>query len=264
MAGHDAAAQIASQGSLVLREGLAHDVPARALPADYSISCLFECGQITAEAVAGRIRIDGIPFKHGRSVSCRMFFGGGDHFLKHPLPTERPQHEEAHDRPDFLLLVTRHHIAHRCAIGVSRRDRAPCDRLCVKIAEQSNRFGRRYASLHLKLFGGGRPLHLRERLHCSPYRAPARFGTASALKELFKIVPTLRGHRPKGYAVSHQSSPGQSGSDPLRPRLATSMSATRPLRKRMRRSKRARVKRSAPPSPGRWLCRNPSGRHICL
>src|SRR5262245_15149761 len=108
-------------------------MPARAGLADLTEAACGEHVAKTHEAVARRGLVDGIGLDRLGSLREGMLYRRIEQRDGEAASTQRPRHIEADDRPGAGLGVVL--LSRKFAIRLARRDRAPADRLVIRIGE---------------------------------------------------------------------------------------------------------------------------------
>jgi hypothetical protein len=126
--------RIQSPLSILLSQRPTHYVPTCAGTANLLKPCGLERWHIAHKPITRRARIDRICLKDRCPIALRIISGGLNELLGHSLAAKLSANEETDQRP-YLTRFTRFILAAKRAIGRTRGDRAPGDRVAVDVPE---------------------------------------------------------------------------------------------------------------------------------
>ncbi len=162
-----------------------HNMPTLSCPADLAKSCCCKRLHVSHKTIAGRSRINGIRFDHGRSTLPGVLHRCFDDLFRQSLSAQLATNEKADQRPYLFRTFDSVVRTAKVTICWPRGDRAPCNGLTFGIAEQPDRHVIADVLLYcsfpirtLRGFGAG-----------SPHHAPAVFWSAPALEQALEISP---------------------------------------------------------------------------
>lgn len=83
---------------------------------------LLEVRQKPAEPIARGVGIDRVGFENRRAMCLRVLLRRLQEGAERPLTTNGPLNEEAHERPNVLVLVSRLEVGEARSVRGARRD----------------------------------------------------------------------------------------------------------------------------------------------
>jgi hypothetical protein len=162
-----------------------HNMPTRSCSADLTKSCSDKRLYVSHEAIAGRVRINGIRFDNGRSTLLGVLYRCFDDLFHQSLSAQLSTNKKADQRPYLFRTFASVVRTAKVTVCRPRGDRAPCNGLTFAIAEQPDRHviadilpHCRFPIRTLGGFGTG-----------SPHHAPAGFWATPALEQTLEIAP---------------------------------------------------------------------------
>ena len=162
-----------------------HHMPSHASSPGFMKPCVLEHLDVSHEAVAGRVGINWIRFDDGRAALLGVLHRCFNNLTSQSLTAQLSPDEKADQRPDMLGTVANVAQAAELTVRRPRCDRAPRNGLALGIAEQPDRNvtadqlpHRSFAICPFCGFGAS-----------SPYHAPARLWSTSALEQALEVSP---------------------------------------------------------------------------